>query len=158
MGEQLIPAGAVQYFARKKAPEGWLVADGSEVSRSQYSDLFAAIRVDFGMGDGIDTFRIPDLRGEFIRCLDAGRGVDSGRSIGSTQIATQVLVDNDANAVVGAIDWTNNDLSALGYEPASVAKVSLHYNSATSGAQSYESQFARSIRPRNVALLACIKY
>ena len=80
-----LPAGAVQSFAMSTAPSGWLDCDGSAVSRTTYSNLFSAIGTTFGTGDGSTTFNVPDLRGEFIRGWDDGRGVDSGRTFGTAQ-------------------------------------------------------------------------
>lgn len=79
------PAGMISFFANSSPPSGWLRCDGSAVSRTTYSDLFAAIGTLYGAGDGSTTFNIPDLRGEFIRVFDAGRGVDAGRAFGSAQ-------------------------------------------------------------------------
>ena len=59
---------------------GWLKANGAAVSRTAYGDLFAKIGTVFGSRDGSTTFNLPDLRGEFIRGWDNGRGVDSGLS------------------------------------------------------------------------------
>ena len=80
-----VPSGAVQAFARETLPAGWLKADGSAVSRALFPDLFAAVGTTFGAGDGTSTFNLPDLRGEFIRGWDDGRGVDGGRSFGTFQ-------------------------------------------------------------------------
>jgi microcystin-dependent protein len=148
--------GAVQAFARSSCPVGWVAADGALVIRSQYPALFAAIGTTFGAGNGTTTFQLPDLRGEFVRGFDQGRGVDPSRAFGSRQISTQVVVDDDAAHVVGAIDWTTNDLAALGYEPSQAGSVSLHYNSAAVS-QAVGNAFLRSVRPRNVALLYCVK-
>jgi len=79
------PSGVVQAFGGTSAPTGWLECDGSSVSRSTYSDLFSVIGTNFGVGDGATTFDLPDLRGEFVRGWDNGRGVDDGRSFGSDQ-------------------------------------------------------------------------
>ena len=150
--------GLVGHFATPYTPPGWLKCDGSPISRSTYPGLFAVIGTIYGAGDGSTTFNLPDLRGEFIRGWSSDRPtVDVGRVFGSAQISTQVLVDDDANEAVGAPDWTNNNLVNLGYEPASVNSVHLHYAKSI-GSAPYGSNFARSIRPRNLALLACIKY
>lgn len=77
--------GEVSYFAFQTPPTGWLWANGVAVSRATYSRLFSAIGTTFGSGDGSTTFNLPDLRGEFIRAWDAGRGVDAGRTLGSGQ-------------------------------------------------------------------------
>jgi len=80
-----VPSGAVNWFAGATAPDGWLECDGSLVSRTTYANLFAAIGTVYGAGDGSTTFSLPDLRGEFIRGWDNGRGIDSGRNLGSEQ-------------------------------------------------------------------------
>jgi len=63
----LVPAGAVQAFAMNSAPTGWLAADGTAVSRTDYAALFTAIGTTYGAGDGSTTFALPDLRGIFVR-------------------------------------------------------------------------------------------
>jgi phage-related tail fiber protein len=156
-----VPTGWVGFYARNTPPTGFLKANGALVSRTTYAALFAVIGTTFGAGDGSTTFELPDLRGEFLRCLDDGRGVDSGRGIGTSQISTQILVDDDGGQVTGAIDWTNNNLPALGYETGNPSSVISHHfvsSTYTAPANSIGSSFIRSIRPRNIALLACIKY
>lgn len=83
--EAIVPPGAVMYFARNSAPAGWLKCNGAAISRTAYAKLFAAIGTVFGAGDGFTTFNLPDLRGEFVRGWDDGRGVDGGRAFGSFQ-------------------------------------------------------------------------
>jgi microcystin-dependent protein len=56
------PAGAVMMFAAVIPPTGWLVCDGSAVSRSTYSSLFSAISTVYGVGNGSTTFNLPDFR------------------------------------------------------------------------------------------------
>jgi microcystin-dependent protein len=58
-----IPTGMVSPFAGYSAPYGWLLCDGSSVSRSIYSSLFSIIGTGYGSGDGSTTFNVPDLRG-----------------------------------------------------------------------------------------------
>ena len=77
--------GAIIASARASAPDGFLLCDGSALSRTSYSALFEAIGIAYGAGNGSSTFNIPDLRGEFIRGADGGRGVDAGRTLGSAQ-------------------------------------------------------------------------
>jgi microcystin-dependent protein len=57
------PVGVINMFAGSTAPLGWLICDGSAVSRSTYSDLFSVIGTTYGEGDGSTTFNLPDLRG-----------------------------------------------------------------------------------------------
>jgi len=58
-------AGMIQMFAGSTPPSGWLLCDGSEVSRVTYAELFAVIETTYGAGDGYNTFNLPDLRGRF---------------------------------------------------------------------------------------------
>jgi len=81
----VVPAGAVYFFAMNTAPTGYLKANGAAISRTTYSALFSAIGTTYGAGNGSTTFNLPDLRGEFIRGWDDARGLDSGRSIGTVQ-------------------------------------------------------------------------
>lgn len=73
-----VPAGSILAFAGDSPPTGWLLCDGSAVSRTQYSTLFSAIAVHWGAGDFVTTFNVPDLRGRFLRGQDHGAGRDPG--------------------------------------------------------------------------------
>jgi len=101
-----VPAGAVEYFARQTAPTGWIKADGSVVSRTQYADLFAAVGTVFGTGDGSTTFNLPDLRGEFIRGYDDGRGIDfigmTGNIVSGSNQITNLLGLNTGDPTVSS--------------------------------------------------------
>ncbi len=70
------PSGAILAFGGSAAPDGWLICDGSAVSRTQYPSLFAAIGVAHGSGDGATTFNLPDYQGRFLRGVDHGAGRD----------------------------------------------------------------------------------
>jgi microcystin-dependent protein len=161
------PPGSVSYFATPTAPSGWLTANGAAISRVAYSDLFSAIGTTFGAGDGSTTFNLPDLRGEFLRAFDNGRGIDPGRTFGSSQGDAmrnftgtfQIRASATSSVTVvgssGAITDTN--VQASGF-------VNLAHNSGTTGQQtitldpSTQVPTASENRPRNIALLACIKY
>ena len=138
-----VPTGTVAYFAANTTPSGWLRCDGSTISRTTYSSLYSFIGTTFGSGDGSTTFGLPDLRGEFLRGFDNGRGIDSGRAFGSFQEAT------------GHTTGGRADQPLENYENA------YSTTSNTNGPSSYQYgqgyTFGRS-RPRNIALLACIKY
>ena len=80
------PAGSIIMFGGATAPDGWLICDGSAVSRTTQATLFAAIGTAFGTGDGSTTFNIPDMRGQFARGLNTeDTGTDPSRTLGSTQ-------------------------------------------------------------------------
>ena len=167
----LTPAGTIIWTARQTAPTGYLKADGSAISRTTYSALYAAlggISSPYGDGDGSTTFNLPDLRGEFIRGADDGRGVDSGRTIGSTQgqataapsnaFATSSVADHQhgLNYFEGPASIQNqsatNSTQTQGHNPVSEVLTDAaggHNHSITGG--------DAETRPRNIALLACIK-
>ena len=58
------PVGSISLFAGSTAPTGWLICDGSAVSRTTYADLFSVIGTTYGAGDGSTTFNIPDIQGK----------------------------------------------------------------------------------------------
>lgn len=78
----LAPTGSVTMYAGATAPTGYLLCDGSAVSRTTYSDLFAVCSTTYGVGDGSTTFNIPDARGVFIR----GAGTQTISAINYTGI------------------------------------------------------------------------
>ena len=82
---QGVPSGSVFCMAVATVPSGYLECNGAAVSRTTYAALFAVIGTQYGTGNGSSTFNLPDLRGEFVRGFDHGKGTDSGRSIGSSQ-------------------------------------------------------------------------
>jgi phage-related tail fiber protein len=165
--------GMVGGFARNTAPPGWLKANGAAVSRTTYAALFAAIGTTFGAGDGATTFNVPDLRGEFVRGWDDGRGIDSGRAFGSTQKGsltsydTAVATTPEATVSVSVLNsptFANSQIAAGvdAYNTADYPGVVMANATAVSstalpgpGAGVVGSGV---VRPRNLALLYCIKY
>jgi hypothetical protein len=145
-----IPPGAVQFFAMNTAPNGWLKANGANVSRNTYSALFSGIGTAFGNGNGSTTFTLPDMRGEFPRGWDDGRGIDSGRQFG----AAQADAYGSHNHYIGSGAILNGyNLGANG---------ALRSGSGGSGSNpgyyDTNNNGESETRPRNIALLACIKY
>lgn len=83
--QQQITPGIMAPHGSDVVPAGWLECDGTAVSRTTYANLFAIIGTKWGNGNGTTTFNLPELRGEFLRGWDHGRGVDTGRAFGSAQ-------------------------------------------------------------------------
>ncbi len=162
--------GDVKYTARSTAPTGWLKANGAAISRTAYAALFAVIGETYGKGDGFNTFNLPDLRGEFIRGWDDARGVDSGREIGTAQASqnlehshtgstsangshSHTYIDTDTVTSSGSLQtgqgWSISDRESQG-------------STSTAGSHSHNLVINNSggteARPRNIALLACIKF
>ena len=59
-----LPIGTINCFGGSVAPTGWLICDGSAISRTIYSELFSVIGTTYGTGDGSTTFNLPDYRGK----------------------------------------------------------------------------------------------
>ena len=77
-----VPPGMVLPFAGATAPEGFLLCDGSAVSRTTYADMFAAIGTAYGAGNGSTTFNLPDMRGRVAAGRDNMGGVAASRLTG----------------------------------------------------------------------------
>ena len=71
-----LPAGVIFQYGAASAPSGYLLCDGSAVSRTTYSALFTAISTTYGTGDGSTTFNVPDFRGR----MPAGYAASGGHS------------------------------------------------------------------------------
>ena len=144
------PAGSVIYHAANTAPTGFIKANGAAVSRSTYAALFTAIGTTFGSGDGSSTFNVPDLRGEFPRGWDDSRGIDSGRSFGSAQADELKTHDHTQRPSTGS-KWFNIYSNSSGTWPN-------EKNGNVIGGANTGATGGTETRPRNIALLACIKY
>jgi len=90
--QALFPPGSIMDFAGISAPTGFLLCDGSAVSRTTYSALFTAIGVVWGVGDGSTTFNVPDARGRAAIGAGTGTGLTT-RTVGTQNIGgeTQLL-------------------------------------------------------------------
>ena len=76
----VMPSGVILPFGGSTAPSGWLLCNGSAISRTTYAELFAAIGTLHGSGDGSTTFHLPDYRGRFLRGADSGATRDPDRA------------------------------------------------------------------------------
>ena len=158
----IMPAGSILLTAASAPPEGYLAANGAAVSRTAYADLFGVISTAYGAGDGVSTFNLPDLRGEFLRGWDAGRGVDAGRAIGSAQ---GDAIRNIVASLTGPVDVPlfSAVSGALFLRDRIRGRPALD-SSSHEGMRNLLFDASRvvptagEVRPRNVALLACIKY
>lgn len=158
------PPGAVQFFAMNWVPPGFLKANGAEVSRTTYANLFAAIGFTYGQGDGKTTFNLPDLRSEFVRGWDDGRGVDIGRIFGDTQAdAIRNITGRSEVLHVQTLGLYHRQQGAL--KTVEQCQAGAAVNMGTTNSMSFIEfdaskcgiPVAGENRPRNVALLACIK-
>ena len=163
-----VPTGAVFYFAANTAPTGFLKANGAAVSRTTYAALFAITGTTYGAGDGTTTFNVPDLRGEFIRGWDDARGIDASRAFGSAQAQEtqnhkhKMPMGFDSGAFYGWQDGSGTPIFGTevqsGANSTSVAGGTTINTNLRLGYTDQMRDLSGETRPRNVALLACIKF
>lgn len=154
------PVGSVINFAASTPPVGFLECDGATLLRATYPDLFAVIGTTFGTTDSTN-FLLPDLRGEFVRGFDNGRGIDTGRVFGSAQLdAFQNITGQVGNGrgfsgpSSGPFSSSTGSGSPAGTGSAAsgVRRIDFDLSNAP-GART-----AAETRPRNIALIYCIRY
>ena len=168
-----VPTGAVFCMAVATVPSGYLECNGAAVSRTTYAVLFGVIGTQYGVGNGSSTFNLPDLRGEFVRGFDNGKGTDSGRSIASSQSDQNKQHNHPASSSVtdsGHVHATTFDTKryfpgggsttvsygGAGSYPADVFTMS----SATTGisvSTTTSNDGGGETRPRNIAMMYVIK-
>lgn len=146
--EPFAPVGSIVAMATRVVPAGYLECNGNTVSRTTYADLFSKIGTTFGTGDGSTTFNLPDLRGEFIRGFDSGRGVDPNRGFGQWQDDTFKAHSHNIVNIAGS-DGVPDTGVTVG-EMISDGTYNDSYRTTTNG--------WTETRPRNVALMYVIKY
>lgn len=148
------PTGTLIYFAMPTPPTGFIKANGAGLSTTTYAALFAVLGYTYG-GSGA-SFNLPDLRGEFLRSWDDARGLDSGRGFGSIQgqdwksfWMTDTIQNgygyshNDVYMGKSTTGYTGNLFTGAWIAPA--AAIGTKWDTSE-------------IRPRNAAMLVCIKY
>lgn len=160
------PISEIGYFARTTAPPGWLKANGAAISRTAYAALFAVIGTTYGAGDGFNTFNVPELRGEFLRGLDDGRGVDAGRGLGAFQGSQNLAHAHGVNDPghrhqlayqvprnIADIDRGVGNESHFSVDSPVTPLTDFQLTGVT-----IQSSGGNEARPRNQAMLACIKF
>ena len=160
-----VPVASIVAMTTTRVPSGFIECNGAAISRSTYNNLFRAISTTFGAGDGSKTFNLPDLRGEFIRGFDNGRGVDAGRDFGSQQADSLrahrhfiLSAVYDFSTISGSDVTATNQVRYASrgngrdwayFTHATNVDATVGRSSETGGAET---------RPRNIALMYCIKY
>ena len=129
-----VPAGAVLSFAMDAAPNGWLLCNGATVSRTTYANLFHAIGVLHGAGDGSNTFQLPDLKDRFVRSSGDNNSVGDTND-GSTAKPTTKNFDITATTSTEGshnheIRWTQNTNWNGGGTKTGIKHTSVHINNA----------------------------
>ena len=171
----ILPAGAIQQFAMQTAPNGWIPCDGRSISINDYPKLYAAISTTYG-GSGVN-FNVPDFRGRFIRGWDKIGGTsanrDSGRNFGTSQDDENKQHNHSASSGNQSANHSRGANAAREYNCNRVwssncssgniqgarnsnwntgGNSTNHNHGITIGNSGDES------RPKNIAILICIKY
>lgn len=138
-----VPIGTIIMVPYATPDSGWAKCNGSAISRATYADLFTKIGTTYGSGDGSTTFNLPELRGEFPRSWDDGRGIDTSRALGSSQ--------------TDALKSHNHSIPATDGGTASTYTTVTEGRASSSGSVTTNSTGSSETRPRNVALNFLIK-
>lgn len=150
-------AGDIKFHAANAIPPGWLKANGSAVSRAAYAALFAVIGTSYGAGDGATTFNLPDLRGEFPRGWDDGRGVDAGRVFGAFQ--SDALQGHDHSVTMPGGSGSEYGFGGTSTSTSLITdRTGMRIGPTKTDGANGTPRVGAETRPRNVALLFCIKY
>lgn len=104
--DKYIPVGFPLPWPQATPPSGWLKCNGAAFDKAKYPKLAVAY----------PSGNLPDLRGEFIRGLDDGRGVDSGRTILSSQYGSLVVGDDGISSITPFVINNLSDISVWGYD------------------------------------------
>jgi microcystin-dependent protein len=125
-----VPVGSIIAFGGDKnnVPEGWLLCDGSSVSQTDYSQLYAMIGAAWGSTGS--SFNLPDLQGRFLRGVDDGAGLDPNAGA-----RTAIKTGGNTGDNVGTIqsDDTKSHLHAEGTLATSTAGNHSHTINSTEG-------------------------
>jgi microcystin-dependent protein len=170
--------GSVAAFAMKNPPEGWRECNGDAIDRTVYARLFNKIGITFGEGNKQDTFNVPNLRGEFVRGWDRKGLIDSGRTLGSSQPDAFQNHGHNVNGSTGGTlpavviqelpyqAYAVYSMYPYGFQAHQHAAFTAHAHAVdiNSAAAAIDVGYgaprsnSKETRPRNVALLYCIKF
>lgn len=112
------PVATIVMYGAAAAPTGWLLCDGTAVSRTTYAALFAVIGTEYGTGDGSTTFTLPDLKGRAPVGYGAGSGLTNRNDLGAkfgteTQTLTEANLPSHDHTIGWQSDGTNDHDHAL---------------------------------------------
>ncbi|MGA8787262.1 MAG: phage tail protein [Polaromonas sp.] len=166
------PTGHCANFPATVAPAGYIKRNGALLSRTTYAALWAYAQASgnlaandgawqagmFSPGDGATTFRIPDGRGEFERGFDDGRGIDAGRAIGQAQAGQNASHGHNIGIKYSPASVNSSNVTYDGGGDMAQTNSSAGWVSGRDMTYTTQSVGGSEARPRNVAVLACIKY
>jgi len=156
-----LPTGSYIQFAGSQAPDGFLVCNGGEISRTTYSALFAVIGTTYGSGDGSTTFNLPNLTDKFLQgssisgtVKDAGLPNITGNRYGGSPTAISGFNGAHTGALSEA-SGANTYYLAGGVGPSTDNRLGLSFDASKSNAIYGNST---TVQPPALTCLICIKY
>ena len=126
------PVGCINLYAGSTAPTGWLICDGSAVSRTTYANLFSVIGTTYGAGDGSTTFNVPNLKGK----------VPVGLDLNDTDFDTLGETGGEKTHTLIPDEMPSHSHGLLGNSGTGGKAETVPYGSATSGTTMYAIQNA----------------
>jgi microcystin-dependent protein len=142
--DMLVPVGAVMAFAMSAAPTGWLACGNQAVSRATYLALFEAIGTVYGAGDESTTFNLPELRGYFVRGFGTNSDTTESGAFGVKQV--DAFKSHSHGFDLFANSTSNGTFNEAGASGTFTGTGSTYL---VGGGET---------RPKNIAMLYCIKY
>jgi len=154
-----LPVGAMLPFPRGTVPAGFLEVDGGTYSAAVYPDLAAYLGGAFNKGDEeTGSFRLPDTRGEFLRGWAHTRDVDAGRGLGTTQLDALQGHKHGPDADLGAsVLWATRTGGGYAMHPGNTLGSLASVGKPVADGVNGEPRTATETRPRNLAVMWCIK-
>ena len=156
VGAVALPIGSYIQFAGSQAPDGFLVCNGGEISRTTYSALFAVIGTTYGSGDGSTTFNLPDLTDRFLQgSTTSGTVKDAGLpNITGTMMLWQYpgWESQSTGAISSSLTGSFSGISGGNY----VLKDSNMAFNASHSSSIYGN--SSTVQPPALTCLICIKY
>lgn len=166
----VVPTGAIFWFPIDTPPNGYLICDGTAVSRSTYAALYTVIGTKYGAGDGTTTFNLPNLAdGRFVKgALSAGYSEDA---VVGTHTHTALIDSVDAHTHNYDYEGKSSGLSSP-TSPGGLLDGLLTKNSSPAAAKNtsdgggahthnitiYNNAEGAENKPKSLSLLPCIKY
>ena len=103
--------GTIKPWGKATAPAGYLLCDGTAVSRTTYADLFAVVGTTYGAGDTSTTFNVPDLQGKFPQ---GKSGTTNLATTGGANTVTVAVTNNQAVSAVTSTATSNQTVTVTG--------------------------------------------
>jgi len=115
------PIGSISIYAGSTAPDGYLLCDGSAVSRTTYESLYSVIGTTYGEGDGSTTFNLPSLKDRFPLGLGstystlAATGGESTHTLTKSEMPSHSHTQTSATSSSSGSSYTDYNNSSGSY-------------------------------------------